>query len=127
MNILQQDNTNVKNKASVLSLGVKDKALQGCNLSVTSSPPGESTLAFFMSSHTFGNGRDFRTLELDNSKDQNDLLDQRFDHVIKTITDQLPGSEDNSWGVISEKPINQLCAAPLNFGFLQNLEGDCLE
>jgi hypothetical protein len=69
-----------ENLANVFSLEVKDRALQGCNLSVTSSPPGESTLAFFMSGDK-----------------------------------QLPGSEDNSWGVISEKP-NQ-----------QNLDNACLE
>jgi hypothetical protein len=108
ISIIPINNENV-NIASVFSLGVKDRALQGCNLSVTSSPPGESTLAFFMSSHTLP------------------FLDQIFDHVIKEISDQLPGLEDNSWGVISEKPINQLCAAPLNFGSLPNLEGNCLE
>jgi hypothetical protein len=53
-----------ENLANVFSLEVKDRALQGCNLSVTSSPPGESTLAFFMSGDK-----------------------------------QLPGSEDNSWGL----------------------------
>jgi hypothetical protein len=38
-----------ENIANVFPLEVKDRALQGCNLSVTSSPPGESTLAFFVS------------------------------------------------------------------------------
>ena len=49
-NILSENNNIVKkNIANVFPLGVKDKALQGCNLSVTSSPPGESTLAISVS------------------------------------------------------------------------------
>lgn len=57
LSIIQLDNIDVKNKANVFSLGEMNDALQGCNISGSSSPPsGESTLAFILPRDTSRGG-----------------------------------------------------------------------
>jgi hypothetical protein len=57
MSIIPNNNINVNVKANAFSLVGKDRATQGCDLSVLTSPPtGERALAFILPSNTSGGG-----------------------------------------------------------------------
>lgn len=97
MSIIPNNNINVNNKASVFSLGEMSDALQGCNISGSSSPSREKALAVFMSGDKLLRLTD--TIEGSLSEKPNLVSlegDHYLDNTLDVFSSSLITSLDNS-------------------------------